>query len=85
MADTPVQNPSVETLDSDAADLAALLPGSVESAPPNLKGFDTNTRVLATVATTLATVLGYKYAIRYVSRGPTQPGSTGLLCVIYGV
>jgi hypothetical protein len=75
MTDTPAQNPSVETRDAGAAGLVSLLPGSVESAPPNQKGFDASSRILAAVATTLATTLGYKFAIRYISRGATEnPG-----------
>jgi hypothetical protein len=70
MTDTTVQNPSRETLGAGAA--VALLPGSVEPAPPNQKGFDASSQILATVATTLASVLGYKFAIRYISREPTE-------------
>ncbi|MGB6165085.1 MAG: DUF1906 domain-containing protein [Pseudonocardiaceae bacterium] len=51
------------------------LPGSVEKALPNQTGFDASSGILATVATTLASILGYKFAIRYISRGPTEdPG-----------
>lgn len=72
MTDTPVRNPGAEASDAGAAGLLSLLPGSVESAPPNQKGFDASSRILATVATTLASTLGYKFAIRYISRGPTE-------------
>ena len=69
MTDAHIQDPSVETpgLDSDEVGSVPRLPGSVESAPPGQKGFDTNARVTATVAKEFA-VSGYKFAIRYVSR-----------------
>jgi hypothetical protein len=73
MTNTSVQKSSTETLDTGAA--VTRLPGSVESAPPNQKGFDTNSQILATVARMLATTFGYKFAIRYVSReAAEQPG-----------
>jgi hypothetical protein len=73
MTDISTQNPSMETLDMGAA--VTRLPGSVEGAAANQKGFDTDSQILATVARTLATTLGYKFAIRYVSRQVTeQPG-----------
>lgn len=65
-------NPSVETLDAGAA--VSLLPGTVESAPPHQKGFDTNERVTAAVAKEFA-ASGYKFAIRYISREAAEkPG-----------
>ncbi len=56
--------------------MASTLPGSVKSAPPGLKGFDTNTIVTAQVASQFK-AQGYSFCARYLSRSTTQ-GSNDL-------
>lgn len=52
----------------------SLLPGTVQSATPNLKGFDTNTVLTAKQATAFIQS-GYSFCLRYLSRGNgQQPG-----------
>jgi hypothetical protein len=52
-----------------------LLAGSVEAAPPGLKGFDANTPISATAARAFWNA-GYRFAVRYVGR--TQMASYDL-------
>ena len=56
--------------------MASTLPGTVKSAAPGLKGFDTNTIVTAQVASQFK-AQGYSYCARYLSRSTTQ-GSNDL-------
>ena len=74
MTDASVRD-SASRQTSNTGAAVSLLPGSVESAPPGQKGFHTNSRILATVATELATALGYKFAIRYISRQAAEQPS----------
>lgn len=51
--------------------MASTLPGTVKSAAPGLKGFDTNTIVTAQVASQFKSQ-GYSFCARYLSRGTSQ-------------
>ena len=50
---------------------APLLPGTVQPAAPNLKGFDTNTVLTAQKAAAFKQA-GYSFCLRYLSRGNGQ-------------
>ncbi len=50
---------------------APLLPGTIQSAAPNLKGFDTNTVLTAQKAAAFKEA-GYSFCLRYLSRGNGQ-------------
>ena len=60
------------------------LPGVVENATPSVPGFDCNTKVSAALAQ-LFSEQGYKFCVRYLSRGPEASGdlseeeATGIL------
>ena len=70
------QSPVEVTLDSRASGMAATpLPGVVEHAPPNQRGFDTSSQLLGAVIGEVIHILGAKFAIRYIPREATeQPG-----------
>jgi Domain of unknown function (DUF1906) len=49
-----------------------MLPGHIQSAPPNAKGFDANTPIGSVAVAQAFANSGFKFCIRYLAHGPHQ-------------